>query len=635
MQSRAGIVAMGVALAVLSAAPAAAAKKRADLYVVKVSEPPPALAVGGTLTASDKVKNRRATAKRSSTVFLLSSDEFRDRSDTVLGSRSVRKLKPGKSSRGTVDFTVPAAVPTGSYRLLACADAANRVRERSETNNCRASKQAVQVRGLAAPDRTPPATPSITDTDPNPPANDNDPEVKGSGAETGSTVRIYATADCSGAPIGSGPAAAFNAGPGVTASVPNDQITNLRATATDAAGNVSGCSAPFAYTENSDLPPAPAISGTTPPPPSNDNQPEVTGSAEAGSTVRIYSTGDCSGAPLVTGTAAAFAGAGLTVTVPSNAVTQLRATATDSAANTSACSNPFAYTEDSIAPAVPSITDTDPDSPSVDITPQVKGTADPGSTVRIYTSANCSGTAAIGSAASFASPGITVTVPANQPTNLTATATDTAGNVSGCSNPFPYTQDSTAPSAPSVTGTAPASPSNDNQPEVQGTAQAGSLVRIYPTGNCSGTALASGSAATFANPGITVSVAADATTTLTATAADAGGTSGCSNSQSYLEDSTPPPPPSITDTNPDSPADDTNPEVTGSAEAGSTVSVHGSGDCTGTALATGSAALFAAPGFTVTVPDGAVTTLTANATDAAGNGSTCSAPFVYTEAASP
>ena len=43
MQSRAGIVAMGVALAVLSAAPAADAKKRADLYVIKVAEPPPAL----------------------------------------------------------------------------------------------------------------------------------------------------------------------------------------------------------------------------------------------------------------------------------------------------------------------------------------------------------------------------------------------------------------------------------------------------------------------------------------------------------------------------------------------------------------------------------------------------------------
>ena len=472
MQSRAGIVAMGVALAVLSAAPAAAAKKRADLYVVKVSEPPPALAVGATLTASDKVKNRRATAKRSSTVFLLSSDEFRDRSDTVLGSRSVRKLKPGKSSRGTVDFTVPAAVPTGSYRLLACADAANRVRERSETNNCRASKQAVQVRGLAAPDRTPPATPSITDTDPNPPANDNDPEVKGSGAETGSTVRIYATADCSGAPIGTGPAAAFNAGAGITASVPNDQIDEPAGDRDRRRRQRLGLLG--AVRLHGELGPAagPGDHRHDPAPAQNDNSPAVTGSAEAGSTVRIYRTANCSGTPVI-GTAANFASPGITVTVPPNQTTNLTATATDTAGNVSACSIPFAYTEDSIAPAAPTIADTDPDSPSVDITPQVKGTADAGSTVRIYTTANCSGTPVIGSAANFASPGITVTVPANQTTNLTATATDTAGNVSACSNPFPYTQDSTAPSAPSVTGTAPASPSNDNQPQVQGTAQAG------------------------------------------------------------------------------------------------------------------------------------------------------------------
>ena len=113
-------------------------------------------------------------------------------------------------------------------------------------------------------------------------------------------MRIYATADCSGAPIGTGPAAAFNAGPGVTASVPNDQITNLRATATDAAGNVSGCSAPFAYTENSDLPPAPVISGTTPPPPCERQLPRRSRAApRPGSTVRIYSTADCSGAPVV------------------------------------------------------------------------------------------------------------------------------------------------------------------------------------------------------------------------------------------------------------------------------------------------------------------------------------------------
>ena len=236
--------------------------------MVKVSEPPPALAVGATLTASDKVKNRRATAKRSSTAFLLSSDEFRDRSDTVLGSRSVRKLKPGKSSRGTVDFTVPAAVPTGSYRLLACADAANRVRERSETNNCRASKQAVQVRGLGGP-RQDAAGDAVDHRHRSELAGERQ---RSRGQGLGGRDRID-RADLRDRRLLGRPdrrrtgGRLQRRGPAITASVPNDQTTNLRATATDAAGNVSGCSAPFAYTENSDLPPAPAITGTTPPPP--------------------------------------------------------------------------------------------------------------------------------------------------------------------------------------------------------------------------------------------------------------------------------------------------------------------------------------------------------------------------------
>jgi hypothetical protein len=43
--------------------------------------------------------------------------------------------------------------------------------------------------------------PLLDDADPNSPANDNQPRVKGF-AEPGSTVRLYATSDCSGAPAG-------------------------------------------------------------------------------------------------------------------------------------------------------------------------------------------------------------------------------------------------------------------------------------------------------------------------------------------------------------------------------------------------------------------------------------------------
>src|ERR1044072_8822047 len=58
----------------------------------------------------------------------------------------------------------------------------------------------------------PPAPPAITDTDPDSPAQDQHPEVKGTGVNDGDTVKLYATATCSGTAIGSGPGSAFSLG---------------------------------------------------------------------------------------------------------------------------------------------------------------------------------------------------------------------------------------------------------------------------------------------------------------------------------------------------------------------------------------------------------------------------------------
>ena len=48
-----------------------------------------------------------------------------------------------------------------------------------------------------------------------------------------------------------------------------------------------------------------------------------------------------------------------------------------------------------------------------------------------------------GSAAAFASPGITASVPDNTTTAFRARATDAAGNISACSGAFTYVEDST------------------------------------------------------------------------------------------------------------------------------------------------------------------------------------------------
>ncbi|HEX3243537.1 MAG TPA: N,N-dimethylformamidase beta subunit family domain-containing protein, partial [Solirubrobacterales bacterium] len=51
-------------------------------------------------------------------------------------------------------------------------------------------------------------------------------------------------------------------------------------------------------------PPAPSLTSTVPASPANQNSPKVLGSAAAGSQVSIYTSSDCSGAPLATGSAA-------------------------------------------------------------------------------------------------------------------------------------------------------------------------------------------------------------------------------------------------------------------------------------------------------------------------------------------
>ena len=289
-----------------------------------------------------------------------------------------------------------------------------------------------------------PAAPRINDTDPNSPANDNLPEVKGQ-AEAGSTVRLYKTAGCTGAMLASGSAAQFGT-PGITASVANNTITLFRARAMDAAGNISACSTARSYVEDSAAPAAPSINDTDPNSPANNNAPMVKGFSAAGSTVALYTTAGCTGTPVASGSAAEFKTPGLPASVANNTTTLFRARATDVAGNTSACSAARTYVEDSLAPAPPQITDTDPNSPANNNAPEVKGTAEAGSRVHLYKEFNCTGVRlAIGSAAQFASPGLTASVADNTTTLFRARAIDGAGNISACSASFRYDENSSLP----------------------------------------------------------------------------------------------------------------------------------------------------------------------------------------------
>ena len=111
-----------------------------------------------------------------------------------------------------------------------------------------------------------------------------------------------------------------------------------------------------------------------------------------------------------------------------------------------------AYTIDKTAPATPSITASNPVSPSSNASPSLSGATDPSTTVKIYNNATCTTQVGSGSDTLFTSTGITATATPNSTTSFYVTATDSAGNVSGCSTPaFTYLHDNTAPTVINVT----------------------------------------------------------------------------------------------------------------------------------------------------------------------------------------
>lgn len=95
-------------------------------------------------------------------------------------------------------------------------------------------------------DLTPPPAPQLTGTDPVSPALSGTPRILGN-AEAGSTVRLYAGPSCAGSAIATAGAAQLGS-PGIEVAVAEGTTAAFSATATDAAGNTSACSATIYYT---------------------------------------------------------------------------------------------------------------------------------------------------------------------------------------------------------------------------------------------------------------------------------------------------------------------------------------------------------------------------------------------------
>jgi hypothetical protein len=499
-------------------------------------------------------------------------------------------------------------------------------------------------------DTTPPAAPSAPDLaaasdsgtfNSDDITNDNTPNLSGT-AEAGATVAVISSLN--GA-IGN------SAGPNylITSTTLVDGVHNVVATATDNAGNTSANSGTLSLTIDTTAPAAPSIpdlaAGSDSGSSSTDNitnvtGPTLTGTAESGAIVRVFSS--------VAGQIGTSAGPSYSINSVALAdnVHSITANATDAAGNTSVTSSGLAVTIDTAGPVAPSVPNLDAASDSgssntdnlTNITlPGFTGTAETGSTVTLLVDGSPNGTQAAPAGTYTAlAPSVALTSGVR---NISARATDAAGNTGTASAALPVTIDITAPAQPGLPDLLAGSDSgtsstdnitNDTTPDLTGTAEADSVVTVTSSlAGVLGTPTATGGNWSL-TPGLSEGVHS-----ITVTARDAAGnTSVSSTALSVTIDTTAPAAPGTPDlvaasdtgsSNSDNLTNDTTPDITGAAISGNSVSLSSS-----IAGAIGSGASSGTYTITSSVLADGIHNITATQTDPAGNTSGSSAGLSVT-----
>jgi subtilase family serine protease len=161
-----------------------------DLIVSALTGPSTAGA-GQTISVSDTTRNNGGcTAGEATTKLYWSANSTYDVGDTELGSRSVPSLAAGIASAGIMSVSTPADASTGTYYIIARADAGSIVPETIETNNTKSWTIKIGpdliVSALTAPSTAGEGqTISVTDTTKN----------NGAGAAGASITKLYWSAN--------------------------------------------------------------------------------------------------------------------------------------------------------------------------------------------------------------------------------------------------------------------------------------------------------------------------------------------------------------------------------------------------------------------------------------------------------
>ena len=391
----------------------------------------------------------------------------------------------------------------------------------------------------------------------------------------------------------------------------------------------------------------------------NANTYTITGTAAAGSLVRIWVDANHNGVKdageALTGTQQLASGVtsySLSVnltqgTQQANAANYFVVTATDAANNESAGVSVPTITEDSAAPAAPAITSPAGAMVTNEISTTILGTAEANALVEVWNDLNNNGvidgteTAAgmqqlSAGATNFL---ITVGLTPSATNNFKAIAVDAAGNVSPAAVLPSITQDSSTPSAPTVTNPSGTVSVNRTTQAITGTAAAGTLVKVWVDSNDDGVVdtgdTVAGSqqlASTATSYSISVPLTSNAVNSFLATATNTSNNnqSAAADVPDITQDSIAPAAPSQltldagSDTGTSSTdritADNTL-SFSGIAEAGSTVTIFSDG------VAVGSDGVDDLGNWSIItsiLPDGAHS-ITARATDDAGNTGAASA----------
>lgn len=272
----------------------------------------------------------------------------------------------------------------------------------------------------------------------------------------------------------------------------------------------------------------------------------ISGAAEAGATITV--TGlpagkTCTG-PVVADSS------GLWTCTLTSALTDgtytVHASATDAAGLTSGQAT-STFIVDTTAPAVPVVTEPVDGSVTNVAVAAIRGTGTAGAVITVAglpATTSCASQVVVGSTGSWT---CTLSSALTDGTyTVTATAADTAGNVSAASAPTSFTVDTTAPAAPVIIAPVTGSLTKGPVTAVTGTAEPGATVTVtLPAGHaCSGPVTAAAGTGAWTCT-LDVPLTADGTFTVLADATDPAGNTGPSANSSFTIDATPPAAPTI------------------------------------------------------------------------------------------